>query len=164
KVSPDSIPNTFRTFPTAPSSGPEFAPDSARASPLAMGARPFYTPEDTYPDVVARVRRSDNADTAATIAIIPALAFRRVYANFPKATSHIVAMVLVRLYKVTLNTVHNYLGLTREIMETEAILNASEPAHTLPEHLVNHVLEELETHDAKLKAHEVHEPHGLPQH
>lgn len=120
--------------------------DSASYSPLGLETHPSSgASPDLLPEVVARARRSDDTDIAtATIAIIPSLAFRRVYSKFPKATSHIVAMVLSRLYKVTFNTAHNYLGLTREIIETEAILNSTSVEHKLPDYLVNAALEELE--------------------
>lgn len=106
---------------------------------------------ELYPEVVARARRLDGSDTSpATIAIIPSLAFQRIYVKFPKATSHIVATILSRLYKVTFNTVHNYLGLTREIMETEAILNSTSDENKLPEYLVTSVLEELQLKKEKI--------------
>lgn len=120
--------------------------ESAPYSPLGLeNHRTSAASADLLPEVVARARRSDDTDIAtATIAIIPSLAFRRVYSKFPKATSHIVAMILSRLYKVTFNTAHNYLGLTREIIETEAILNSSSVDHKLPDYLVSAALEELE--------------------
>lgn len=123
--------------------------DSAPYSPIDKAADLLYTSPgvypDVYPDVVARARASDEAEpSTATIAIIPALAFQRVYSKFPKATSHIVAMVLARLYKVTFNAAHNYLGLTREIIDTEYTLNSSSESYKLPEYLVESVLEELE--------------------
>lgn len=128
--------------------------DSVPDSPIESAHDPLSPEANTvYPEVVARARRSDTKDIAtATIAIIPNLAFQRVYTKFPKATSHIVAMILARLYKVTFNTAHNYLGLTREVIETEAILNSSGEEVKLPDYLVSNVLEELQSKKTKEQA------------
>lgn len=93
-------------------------------SPIAVPALPLF------PDIVARPKpvtehTITNRREGATIAIIPQSAFQRLHVKYPKATSHIVTMVLTRLYKVTMNTVHNYLGLTREILESEIKLNSN---------------------------------------
>ncbi|KAK6203013.1 uncharacterized protein RJT21DRAFT_119133 [Scheffersomyces amazonensis] len=82
---------------------------------------------------------------SATIAIIPYSAFQRVQSKYPKATSHIVTMVLTRLYKVTMNTIHNYLGLTKELMESEIQLNDMDPSPTanLPRYLYDGLLEKV---------------------
>lgn len=69
------------------------------------------------PDIIAR------ATAESTIAIIPAEAFIRLKNKYPRASSHIVQMILTRLYRVTFQTAHNYLGLTKEIFETEIKLN-----------------------------------------
>ncbi|GME77663.1 unnamed protein product [[Candida] boidinii] len=52
-------------------------------------------------------------------------AFRRLSSKYPKPTSHIVQMILTRLYRVTLLTSHKYLGLTHDIFKTESNLNSS---------------------------------------
>lgn len=70
-----------------------------------------------HPDIIARAR----VDT--TIAIIPASAFRRLTRVYPKATSHIVQVILTRLQRVTLATGHSYLGLTAEVLRTERHMN-----------------------------------------
>ncbi|KFY28307.1 hypothetical protein V493_02990 [Pseudogymnoascus sp. VKM F-4281 (FW-2241)] len=70
-----------------------------------------------HPDIIARAR----VDT--TIAIIPASAFRRLTQVYPKATSHIVQVILTRLQRVTLATGHSYLGLTAEVLRTERHMN-----------------------------------------
>lgn len=120
--------------------------DSAPFSPFEIDNNPMEDHSSMFPETVARARRSDGKElSTATIAIIPSLAFHRVYTKFPKATSHIVAMILARLYKVTFNAAHNYLGLTREILETETILNSSSDSYKLPEYLVASVFEELES-------------------
>ncbi|GME88707.1 unnamed protein product [[Candida] boidinii] len=60
-----------------------------------------------------------------TLSIIPRDAFRRLSSKYPKPTSHIVQMILTRLYRVTLLTSHKYLGLTNNIFKTESNLNNS---------------------------------------
>lgn len=66
-----------------------------------------------HPDIIAR------ATTDTTIAIIPASAFRRLIKVYPKATAHIVHVILSRFQRVTLATAYNYLGLTNEVLHTE---------------------------------------------
>lgn len=104
-------------------------------------------PVDELPLIIAKPKpghkQKSGVLNTATIAIIPALAFQRVYAKYPKATSHIVTMVLARLYKVTQNAVHNYFGLTREIIQSEITLNTEAPLCKLPSYLSESVLENL---------------------
>lgn len=66
-----------------------------------------------HPDIIAR------ATVDTTIAIIPASAFRRLIRIYPKATAHIVHVILSRFQRVTLATAFSYLGLTGEVMQTE---------------------------------------------
>ncbi|KAI1150233.1 patatin-like phospholipase [Nemania diffusa] len=66
-----------------------------------------------HPDIIAR------ATTDTTIAIIPASAFRRLIKVYPKATAHIVHVILSRFQRVTLATAYHYLGLTNEVLHTE---------------------------------------------
>lgn len=66
-----------------------------------------------HPDIIAR------ATVDTTIAIIPAGAFRRLIKIYPKATAHIVHVILSRFQRVTLSHAFNYLGLTNEVMQTE---------------------------------------------
>lgn len=70
------------------------------------------------PDLVAQ------AQTDCVVAIIPAELFLRLIRRWPRAALHIVQVVLTRLYRVTLQAAHNYLGLTSEIFETEVRANA----------------------------------------
>ncbi|PSN72102.1 lysophospholipase NTE1, partial [Corynespora cassiicola Philippines] len=74
-------------------------------------------PKSAHPDIVAR------ATVDTTIAIIPATAFRRLTRVYPKATAHIVQVILTRLQRVTLSTGHAYLGLTSEVLRTEKLMN-----------------------------------------
>ncbi|RFU73225.1 lysophospholipase nte1 [Trichoderma arundinaceum] len=66
-----------------------------------------------HPDIIAR------ATVDTTIAIIPASAFRRLIKIYPKATAHIVHVILSRFQRVTLAQAFNYLGLTGEVLQTE---------------------------------------------
>lgn len=66
-----------------------------------------------HPDIIAR------ASVDTTIAIIPASAFRRLIRIYPKATAHIVHLILSRFQRVTLATAFSYLGLTAEVLQTE---------------------------------------------
>ncbi|KAI1660070.1 lysophospholipase NTE1 [Daldinia decipiens] len=71
------------------------------------------TATSVHPDVIGR------ATVDTTIAIIPASAFRRLIRVYPKATAHIVHVILSRFQRVTLATAYNYLGLTNEVLHTE---------------------------------------------
>ncbi|KAI5958456.1 NTE1 [Candida pseudojiufengensis] len=97
--------------------------------------------ENSYPDIIIRPKRKKHLDTM-TVAIIPHSAFERVQMKYPKATSHIVTMVLTRLYKVTMSTIHNYLGLTGEIFKSETELNKTTNLR-LPKYLIDGLLERL---------------------
>ncbi|GJC94190.1 lysophospholipase NTE1 [Colletotrichum higginsianum] len=100
-------------------------PGSARIPPISLdsagGARQAKRPTlqsratsgSAHPDIIAR------ATVDTTIAIIPASAFRRLTKVYPKATSHIVQVILSRFQRVTLATAYNYLGLTGEVLQTE---------------------------------------------
>ena len=92
--------------------------------------------KSVHPDVVAR------ATVDTTIAIIPATAFHRLTRVYPKATAHIVQVILTRLQRVTLATAHSYLGLTSEVLRTERHMNRY-TTHDLPNHLRGVALERL---------------------
>ena len=89
-----------------------------------------------HPDIVAR------ASVDSTIAIIPAEAFKRLVRIYPKASAHIVQVILTRFQRVTFLTGHKYLGLTAEILKTEKLLNTRE-TYELPNMLRRGVLEKL---------------------
>ena len=92
--------------------------------------------KSVHPDIVAR------ATVDTTIAIIPATAFHRLTRVYPKATAHIVQVILTRLQRVTLATAHSYLGLTPEVLRTERHMNKY-TTHDLPNHLRGTALERL---------------------
>lgn len=98
--------------------------------------------KSAHPDIVARAK----VDT--TIAIIPATAFRRLTRVYPKATAHIVQVILTRLQRVTLATGHAYLGLTSEVLRTEKLMNTY-TTYDLPGFLRDSALGRLKDRFAK---------------
>jgi predicted acylesterase/phospholipase RssA/CRP-like cAMP-binding protein len=92
--------------------------------------------KSAHPDIVARAM----VDT--TIAIIPASAFRRLTRTYPRATAHIVQVILTRLQRVTLSTAHGYLGLTTEVLQMEQMMNKY-TSYDLPNHLRGDALARL---------------------
>ncbi|KAF2972339.1 hypothetical protein GQX73_g1258 [Xylaria multiplex] len=107
---------TIRPILQETSSLPRIPPISLDDSPMPrQHKRPSAKrmPTSVHPDIIARATR----DT--TIAIIPASAFRRLIKVYPKATAHIVHVILSRFQRVTLATAYHYLGLTNEVLHTE---------------------------------------------
>lgn len=100
-------------FPSIPPMSLDHSDSSAPQRPRMKRAKTT----SVHPDIIAR------AKTDTTIAIIPASAFRRLTRIYPKATSHIVQVILTRLQRVTLATGHSYLGLTAEVLRTERDMN-----------------------------------------
>ncbi|PSR76545.1 lysophospholipase NTE1 [Coniella lustricola] len=101
--------------------------------------RPSLKPgvsSSAHPDIIAR------ASVDTTIAIIPASAFRRLIKIYPKATSHIVHLILSRFQRVTLATAFSYLGLTAEVLQTERNM-IKYTMSQLPNHLRGEPLERL---------------------
>ncbi|KAI9769953.1 MAG: phosphatidylcholine and lysophosphatidylcholine phospholipase [Geoglossum simile] len=92
--------------------------------------------KSVHPDIVAR------ATVDTTIAIVPASAFRRLTRVYPKATAHIVQVILTRLQRVTLSTGHSYLGLTSEVLRTEKHMDKY-TTYELPNFLRGRALERL---------------------
>lgn len=179
-VSPDINPVSPQTKPSSP--GPaqlnQFNLERASAPQFGMTRKVSFhvgqlSPDTTedypytptldgnndiiYPEVVARAGplKEKGDKGSATVAIIPRLAFQKVQAKYPKATSHIVTMVLTRLYKVTMNTVHNYLGLTKEILHSEVLLNNQDEEMGLPSYLYDGVVERFYGNDNKTDNHQV---------
>lgn len=101
--------------------------------------------KSAHPDIVAR------ATVDTTIAIIPATAFRRLTRVYPKATAHIVQVILTRLQRVTLGTGHAYLGLTSEVLRTEKLMNKY-TTYDLPGFLKDAALGRLKEKFAKVRA------------
>jgi lysophospholipid hydrolase len=63
------------------------------------------------------------AATDATLAVIPAEAFRKLTEKFPNAAAHIVQVILTRFQRVTFMTLHRYLGLSKELLKIEKRVN-----------------------------------------
>ncbi|VEU23429.1 DEKNAAC104563 [Brettanomyces naardenensis] len=78
-----------------------------------------------------------------TISIIPRESFLRLAVKYPKATTHIIEMILTKLYRVTFQTAHDYLDLTSDIFETEINLN-SRYSHKLPRYIRDNIVESLD--------------------
>jgi len=124
---------------TAGGTLPRVPPLSLDPSPGESNKRPEPRRTKTnsaHPDIVAR------ATVDTTIAIIPASAFRRLTRVYPKATAHIVQVILTRLQRVTLATGHSYLGLTSEVLRTEKHMNKY-TTYELPNFLRGDALERL---------------------
>ncbi|KAF9015738.1 hypothetical protein BDQ17DRAFT_1341564 [Cyathus striatus] len=126
-----SISSTASTVLAAELSLPgpsSFSPDRRRDSTSQLSsfgkARTVRATENNR-GVIARATQ----DT--TLAVIPAEAFRRLTKQYPKATGHIVQVILTRFSRVTFNAAHKYLGLTTEVLRTEKAINDI-ACHPLP--------------------------------
>ncbi|KAK3398183.1 lysophospholipase nte-1 [Sordaria brevicollis] len=122
------------------------AHESSRIPPLSL-ANPRPAPPrrpvpkrlnttSAHPDIIAR------ATVDTTIAIIPASAFRRLIKIYPKATAHIVHVILSRFQRVTLATAYNYLGLSGEVLQMERSM-LKYTVRQLPNHLRGDALDRL---------------------
>ncbi|QIW95113.1 hypothetical protein AMS68_000631 [Peltaster fructicola] len=138
---------------------------SRRTSDLHNGNRHRHHARkqaSAHPDIVAR------ATVDTTIAIIPATAFHRLTRIYPKATAHIVQVILTRLQRVTLATGHAYLGLTSEVLRTEKLMNKY-TTYDLPAFLHGEALDRLKEKfrkeqeripkDESMKGIALHNPH-----
>ncbi|KAL8786232.1 MAG: hypothetical protein Q9213_002921 [Squamulea squamosa] len=123
--------------------------------------------KSVHPDIVAR------ATVDTTIAIIPATAFHRLTRVYPKATAHIVQVILTRLQRVTLATAHAYLGLTTEVLRTEQDMSKY-TSYDLPNHLRGSAIERLkdkftkererlESLEEGMKGIALHNPRAVPR-
>ncbi|KAI4283372.1 MAG: hypothetical protein L6R38_002222 [Xanthoria sp. 2 TBL-2021] len=123
--------------------------------------------KSVHPDIVAR------ATVDTTIAIIPATAFHRLTRVYPKATAHIVQVILTRLQRVTLATAHTYLGLTTEVLRTEQNMSKY-TSYDLPDHLRGSAMERLkdkftrererlESVEEGMKGIALHNPRAVPR-
>ena len=156
-VNPPSLPVSPVYAAPSQNGHPRASRSSTIASPTAGGNLPRIPPlsldpaidfqnqrpkprraktNSVHPDIVAR------ATVDTTIAIIPASAFRRLTRVYPKATAHIVQVILTRLQRVTLATGHSYLGLTSEVLRTEKHMNKY-TTYELPNFLRGDALERL---------------------
>ncbi|EJD52213.1 patatin-domain-containing protein [Auricularia subglabra TFB-10046 SS5] len=103
-----------------------------------LASRPDTPTGSIRPDPRTRPSAQLNHGTIAratmdtTLAVIPAEAFRRLTKKFPKASSHIVQVILTRFSRVTFHAAHKYLGLTSELLRTEKAINDL-ACHPLPD-------------------------------
>lgn len=79
-----------------------------------------------HPNIIAR------ATVDTTLAVIPEEAFHKLTQKFPKAAAHIVQVIVTRFQRVTLMTSHRYLGLTKELLRLEKLVNESASLLELP--------------------------------
>ncbi|KAF9225342.1 patatin-domain-containing protein [Gyrodon lividus] len=119
------------------------SPPAGATPPLRMGGStrhshsratshaPSPVPSDSNPRSQIHHGIVGRATEDSTLAVIPAEAFRRVTKKFPKATGHIVQVILTRFSRVTFNAAHKYLGLTTEVLRTEKAINEI-ACHPLP--------------------------------
>ncbi|XP_053551626.1 patatin-like phospholipase domain-containing protein 7 isoform X2 [Bombina bombina] len=63
---------------------------------------------------------SARAATASTILRLPANAFQDVFSKYPETLVRVVQIIMVRLQRVTFLALHNYLGLTTELFNSES--------------------------------------------
>ncbi|CAG8534116.1 693_t:CDS:2 [Cetraspora pellucida] len=75
------------------------------------------TTTSVHPNIIAR------ATVDTTLAVIPAEAFHRLTEKFPNSVAHIVQVILIRFQRVTFWTGYKYLGLTKDILRTEKLMN-----------------------------------------
>ncbi|PFH52298.1 hypothetical protein AMATHDRAFT_57351 [Amanita thiersii Skay4041] len=99
--------------------------DAAGTRISSYGEVDTTIPAPAHRAVVAR------AIEDTTLAVIPAEAFRRLTKKYPKATGHVVQVILTRFSRVTFHAAHKYLGLTREVLRTEKAINDI-ACHPLP--------------------------------
>ncbi|KAI9703513.1 MAG: phosphatidylcholine and lysophosphatidylcholine phospholipase [Bogoriella megaspora] len=136
RASEDARPTSAGTLSTSiPPLNLDGAGDYYFAAKDRRPLRPKPT-KSAHPDIVAR------ATLDTTIAIIPATAFHRLTRVYPKATAHIIQVILTRLQRVTLATGHAYLGLTSEVLKTEKMMNKY-TTYDLPGFLRGAALERL---------------------
>ena len=145
--------------PLSLDTGKKHAGGSWRSRDYLNSKQKAAKPKSVHPDIVARAL----VDT--TIAIIPATAFHRLTRVYPKATAHIVQVILTRLQRVTLATAHSYLGLTSEVLRTERHMHAY-TSYDLPNHLRGSALERLKEKFRSEKEHQgsVEEMKGIALH
>ncbi|KAI8368105.1 uncharacterized protein BYT42DRAFT_585297 [Radiomyces spectabilis] len=79
-----------------------------------------------HPNIIAR------ATVDTTLAVIPEEAFVKLTMKFPKAAAHIVQVIVTRFQRVTLMTSHRYLGLSKELLRLERLINESASLRDLP--------------------------------
>ncbi|KAK4103736.1 patatin-domain-containing protein [Parathielavia hyrcaniae] len=156
RITTDSLPGTPHRLERSSSNSVENLPEHLvapgtdgglpRVPPISLDGNGFTKPQrpaaqrgnttSAHPDIIAR------ATIDTTIAIIPASAFRRLIKIYPKATAHIVHVILSRFQRVTLATAYNYLGLSCDVLQIERQMSRY-TTEQLPNHLRGDALERL---------------------
>ncbi|KAF5392468.1 hypothetical protein D9757_002292 [Collybiopsis confluens] len=116
---------------------PRETPRTSRRSSFSSTIHMMSPDEDTPPPPIAHAKDIYHGLVAratedTTLAVIPAEAFRRLTKKYPKATGHIVQVILTRFSRVTFSAAHKYLGLTTEVLRTEKMINDI-ACHPLPD-------------------------------
>ena len=142
-IAPTPNLNSQRQLPSIPSDNFSLDPISTIDNSPQLHNTPRNTIPNTNittaPELIAIPKDS------CTISMIPKESFIRIASKYPKATSHIIQMVLTKLYRVTFQTAHNFLDLTPNIFQTETNLNNYKGSfdRKLPKHLqklaINHI-------------------------
>ncbi|TID30495.1 hypothetical protein CANINC_000848 [Pichia inconspicua] len=102
------------------------------------------TPEPTHisqpnaPELIAIPKNK------CTISMIPKESFTKIAQKYPKDASHIIQMILTKLYRVTFQTAHNFLDLTPNIYQTEININRYTNT-TFSNYLKNFAIDHIET-------------------
>ncbi|KAG9019301.1 phosphatidylcholine and lysophosphatidylcholine phospholipase [Tulasnella sp. 427] len=121
----------YPVTPRTPGSRSQATAPSTPGTDHTYARRPPLHRQQTL--TASQVRRGlvARASRDSTLAVIPAEAFRRLTKKFPKASAHIVQVILTRFSRVTFNAAHKYLGLTTEVLRTEKAINEL-ACHPLP--------------------------------
>ncbi|CAG8445117.1 7489_t:CDS:10 [Acaulospora morrowiae] len=92
---------------------------------LKLLSKESWLTTSVQPNIIAR------ATVDTTLAFIPAEAFHRLTEKFPNSAAHIVQVILTRFQRVTFWTGYKYLGLTKDLLRTEKLMNEI-ASHGLP--------------------------------
>ena len=105
---------------------PSIPSDNFSLDPTAFADSP-QSKDSNYNIISNKMKNSPELiaipKNSCTISTIPKESFVRIASKFPKDTSHIIQMILTKLYRVTFQTAHNFLDLTPNIFQTEINLN-----------------------------------------
>ncbi|KAI9142206.1 hypothetical protein BKA69DRAFT_1068943 [Paraphysoderma sedebokerense] len=96
-----------------------FAPSRSSSRPHSL-TRGFSVNTSNPPFLNGLTARAAK-DT--TLVVIPAEAFLRLSEKFPNAAAHIVQVILTRFQRVTFQTLYKYLGLSKELLQIERMVN-----------------------------------------
>ncbi|BEJ14129.1 hypothetical protein CspHIS471_0313030 [Cutaneotrichosporon sp. HIS471] len=120
-----SLPGTTPQSPAIPPNG--IRPGFKQKYQRERRQSGFDTPDSRHPRTPFSAATIEGtvarATVDSTLAVIPIEAFKKLIHKFPKATGSIVQVVLERFSRVTFMTAHKFLGLTKEILRSEATLN-----------------------------------------